>query len=101
LLGGQYPSLESVFETSVLFLLLIVVYSVLEEIVFRGVLQGWWIKRWKSSVIGISYANIVISGVFVLMYLIYHAPLMAVAIFIPSLVFDFFRFNPGINMPWS
>ena len=72
---------------------LVLVIPVLEELVFRGLLQGWLIKQpWAGGqVLGISFANIMTSLLFASLHFIYHEPLMAIAIFFPSLVFGYFR----------
>ena len=76
-----------------LFLSLVLIQPVLEEMVSRGALQGWLIqKSWGTPCwIGFSAANMMTSIVFVLMHLFYHAPLMAVMVMVPSLVFGYFR----------
>jgi len=76
-----------------LFVSLVLVQPVLEEIVFRGALQGWLIKKnWgHRHIIGITSANVVTSIVFVAMHFLYHAPLMALLVLIPSLLFGYFR----------
>jgi len=76
-----------------LFLSLVLFQPVLEEIVFRGVLQGYVFRRaWgQQTILGLSLANIVTSLIFMLMHLFYHAPLMAMLVIVPSLVFGYFR----------
>jgi len=76
-----------------LFLSLVLFQPVLEEIVFRGVLQGYVFRRaWgQQTILGLSLANIVTSFIFVLMHLFYHAPLMAMLVIVPSLAFGYFR----------
>ena len=85
--------LEWVSAAPLLFLMLILVRPVLEEIVFRGLLQGWSIKQsWgRESIVGITYANITISIVFAALHLMSLTPFMAALVFIPSLVFGYFR----------
>ncbi len=89
------PSLDLawVLATPLLFLMLVIVQPVLEEFLFRDLLQGWLIKQsWAQGQISyISFANVVTSLLFTGMHFISHAPLMAVAVFIPSLVFGYFR----------
>jgi uncharacterized protein len=64
-----------------------------EEFVFRGVLQprlaetAFGAKRW----LGLSGANLIASFAFSALHVIHHPPLWAAATFIPSLVFGFFR----------
>ncbi len=76
-----------------LFLSLVSVQPLLEEIVFRGWLQGWFMeKEWgRCCLLKISSANMVTSALFVAMHLFYHAPLMALLVFVPSLLFGYFR----------
>jgi len=84
-------SVAWIFSASWLFLSLIVVQPLLEEIVFRGGLQSWISEKRHQVVVGLSFANIITSFIFVAMHLFYHAPLMAALVFIPSLVFGYFR----------
>jgi len=75
------------------FLLSAVVYPVLEEIVFRGGVQTYLLGRPRLGRcrFGISGANVLTSLVFSLFHLVAHAPLWALAVFVPSLVFGYFR----------
>jgi len=92
-LDAPQPSLDWIVLAPWLFLSLVIVQPVLEEIVFRGWLQGWLMKKeWGSHrLLTISVANILTSIVFVVMHLFYHAPLMALLVFVPSLLFGYFR----------
>ncbi len=76
-----------------MFLLLAVVYPVLEEIVFRGGLQKqlhrWLNTSWRIGVV--SLPNLLTSLVFSAMHLFYHPPLWAAAVVLPSLVFGYFK----------
>ena len=75
------------------FILLSFVYPILEEIVFRGLLQGtllkWGMRKrlWR----GISQANGLTSIVFMLAHFIYHSWIWAVAVLVPSVIFGYFR----------
>lgn len=74
-------------------LLLALVYPVLEEIVFRGALQPALTSRvarwsWPGPV---SLANVLSSLGFAALHLFHHSPAWAAAVFVPSLVFGFFR----------
>ncbi len=74
------------------FLIPAVVYPILEELVFRGFVQELLMKFSKGKRIGLlSLANVVTSILFAAMHLIYHAVLWAVAVFIPSLLFGYFK----------
>jgi len=82
-----------VFASPLLFIMLILVRPVLEEIVFRGLLQGWCLKlAWgKRDFYGLTAANIATSIVFTGLHFFTHAWLMAALVFIPSLLFGYFR----------
>ncbi len=70
------------------------IYPLLEEIAFRGLLQGW-LARLESverlSVAAISGANLVTSLLFAAAHLLHHSPLWAALVIGPSLVFGWFR----------
>jgi len=76
-----------------LFLLAVIVYPVLEEIVFRGALQGWLLEnsKFRRSFAGISVANGMTSLLFAAMHLINQSPFWAALIVLPSLVFGWAR----------
>ena len=75
------------------FILLVVIYPVLEELVFRGALQGWLLSRswgliaWRQ----VTVANALASAVFALLHVIINPVYLSVAVIIPSLVFGYFR----------
>jgi len=75
------------------FLMLVLIYPIFEEIVFRGALQGWLRnKTWgKFHCFHLSYANFITSLLFSVLHLYSHTPLAAAAVFLPSLVFGYFR----------
>jgi membrane protease YdiL (CAAX protease family) len=64
-----------------------------EELLFRGVVQGHLYQmRWgQRRLLYISTANLFTSLAFVCLHLFYHPTLWAGAIFFPSLVFGYFR----------
>lgn len=99
--GNQSPDLAWPLRFPGQFLLLCVVYPVLEELAFRGFLQGFFRqKAWGlRSAGGMSAANLVTSLVFALSHLWRHAPLWAGLTFFPSLVFGFFRDRSGSVVP--
>lgn len=74
-------------------LLSVLVYPVLEEIVFRGFLQEWLLIRpaFQPSRYGITLANVATSCVFALLHLMSQPPLWALSIVFPSLVFGWLR----------
>ena len=75
------------------FFLLIVFYPIIEELAFRGVIQEFLGKQFSSAfnLFGISIANILTSVLFVGMHLFHHPLIWALATFIPSLVFGYFK----------
>jgi membrane protease YdiL (CAAX protease family) len=77
------------------------IYPVLEEAVFRGLIQEHfhrmpWGKRpiWKAST-----ANVVTSLIFAGGHLMFHSPLHAIWVFVPSLIFGHFRDRYGGIVP--
>jgi len=75
------------------FLLAVVAYPIVEEIVFRGALQGWLLEKTnlRRSFAGISAANGITSLVFAAMHLFNQSPFWALLIVFPSLVFGWAR----------
>lgn len=83
-----------------LFLSLVLLYPVLEEIVFRGLLQGWLLDReWGRRHFGpVSAANAIAAAAFTLAHLIHQPPAWAAAVIVPALLFGYFREVHGL---WS
>jgi len=78
----------------------VLIYPLLEEIVFRGALQGFLMERLSGKRLphwlgGLSLANLITSLVFAAMHLFNQSPLWAALIFIPSLVFGWAREATG------
>ena len=75
----------------------IIFYPVVEELAFRGVIQEFIASKTKQypSFFYLSVANIVTSLLFVAMHFVHHTPLWAVLVFIPSLVFGYFKEQYG------
>jgi membrane protease YdiL (CAAX protease family) len=72
------------------------VYPVLEEIVFRGLIQELVHEYVSPRSFGpVTAANLLTSLLFTAMHFIYHAPLWASLVFLPSLVFGFFKDRTG------
>lgn len=65
----------------------------LEEVLFRGIIQGQVAQnKWGKPVCcGVSGANLFTTILFALSHLIHHTPIWAVAAVAPSLVFGHFR----------
>ena len=72
---------------------MLLLYPLVEEWVFRGVLQGALLERaWgRQHRLGISQANLLTSMAFMLLHLVNHPPLRAFSIMVPSLVLGHFR----------
>ncbi len=77
----------------ILFLQAALLYPLVEELVFRGLLQErlWQTRLSRMSIYCISLPNIVTSVVFTALHFLAHPPAWALAVIIPSLVFGFFR----------
>lgn len=70
---------------------LVLLFPVLEELLFRGLLQGA-IARWHQARLGpLTHANLATSGLFALAHLFSHPPPWALATLLPSLIFGHFR----------
>jgi len=72
---------------------LIIWQPLVEEVLFRGIIQGQFARReWGSRAwLGISNANVVTSILFVAIHMINSTPLFALTVIAPSLVFGYFR----------
>lgn len=64
-----------------------------EEVMFRGLIQGQLLKSgWgRTQWCGLSAANLVSSLTFTAMHFLYHPPLWAASVLVPSLVFGWLR----------
>ena len=69
--------------------MLLVISPVLEEIVFRGLLQEWLSKRFAQRLGCLSLANVLTSLAFAALHLFHQSLLWSALIFFPSLVFGF------------
>ncbi|MBF0281696.1 MAG: JDVT-CTERM system CAAX-type protease [Zetaproteobacteria bacterium] len=81
------------FQRPLLFISIIFIQPILEELLFRGALQGWLINQpWASTTwLHISLANLMTSMLFSLLHIFAHPPLISALVFIPSLIFGHFR----------
>jgi len=72
---------------------LVFLYPMIEELIFRGLVQEYIEKKISKNTIlkALSWANIFTSLLFVLMHFIYHSPIWAMLVFFPSLVFGYFK----------
>ncbi len=79
-------------DTTFLFFL-IIFYPIVEELAFRGLIQEYLIKKTKGSTV-LSYfsmGNILTSILFVSIHFVHHSPLWAMLVFVPSLIFGYFK----------
>lgn len=75
-----------------LFLMPALIYPVLEEIAFRGLLQELVREHVSRASFGpLSHANLLTSAVFTALHFLNHPPLWAAPVLFPSLVFGFFK----------
>jgi membrane protease YdiL (CAAX protease family) len=76
-----------------LWLSLVIWQPIIEEILFRGIVQGqlrkttWGQRAWLN----ISAANVLTSIMFVFMHMINNPPLFSISVIVPSLLFGYFR----------
>ena len=80
---------------------LVFLYPMIEELIFRGLVQEYIEKKISKNTIlkALSWANIFTSLLFVLMHFIYHSPIWAMLVFFPSLVFGYFKERYGHIIP--
>ena len=80
---------------------LVIWQPILEELLFRGVIQGQLrLRGWgREKVWGITRANLLASLLFGLAHVFYHPPLWALSVFVPSIIFGFFRDRYGSIYP--
>jgi len=91
--GSTLTGLKWLTENPLLFLQLALLYPIVEELVFRGLLQEtlWQTRLSRLSIYCISMPNILTSIIFTAFHFLAHPPVWALAVIIPSLVFGFFR----------
>jgi hypothetical protein len=83
------------------FLRFTLIYPVLEELVFRGLIQENFLRAsWgKRQIAKVSVANVATSVLFATSHLLFHSPLRAAGVFFPSLIFGYFRDRYGRIVP--
>jgi len=80
---------------------LVLVQPLLEELVFRGILQGQLLRLTaaRRAAGPLSWANLAVSAAFAALHLPTQAPASALAVFFPSLVFGHLRERFGSVWP--
>lgn len=94
LMDWLLPALREDIRLSMPLVLSMVLWQPLvEELLFRGVIQGQLEKKmWaQRRFAGLSFANYVTTLLFSLAHLVHHPPLWAAAVVTPSLLFGYFR----------
>ncbi|MDH5229183.1 MAG: JDVT-CTERM system glutamic-type intramembrane protease [Gammaproteobacteria bacterium] len=72
--------------------LLVGVYPLLEEYVFRGLFQTYCLKKLQGSINPwLSFANLITSVVFACSHLLVNFTLLSVLTFFPSLIYGYYR----------
>jgi membrane protease YdiL (CAAX protease family) len=86
-------NLGQIFHHPFQFFYLIIILPIVEELAFRGFLQGYLLKyNWAlSKIVWISYANLLTSIFFALAHLLHQAIFWSVAVILPSLAFGYLR----------
>lgn len=79
--------------TPIISLNMLLVYPIVEEWGFRGVIQEILLNRtWaRRNYYGVSHANLMTSCLFVAFHLINQLPLFAALVFLPSIIFGYFK----------
>ncbi|GBO90309.1 MULTISPECIES: JDVT-CTERM system glutamic-type intramembrane protease MrtJ [Marinobacter] len=74
---------------------------IIEELAFRGVVQGWLstTQVGQRRFAGLSCSNLIAALLFTAWHLVYRTDLMAWLVFIPALVFGYFRDRHGSLVP--
>ncbi len=72
-------------------LTLVLLFPIIEEILFRGFIQSFLAKRLHQRWFIFSLANVLSSILFVLAHFINRPPVCALAVLIPSLVFGYIQ----------
>lgn len=72
---------------------LVLLQPLLEELLFRGLLQGWLLARpWgRRQFGGFTLANLLATLLFTALHFISHPPLWAAGVLLPSLLYGYFR----------
>lgn len=82
-------------EPTFAFVLVIAVYPLLEEWLFRGEVQPFLARRLDMAIGPLTLANTATSALFAALHLLFHPPGWAAAVFLPSLIFGYFRERSG------
>lgn len=93
---GQQPDFSWPLQSPARFLYPALLYPVVEELVFRGLVQELIHRYLKAWTLGpLTHANIFTSLLFTALHFFSHPPLWAAAVLAPSLLFGFFKDRSG------
>lgn len=89
----QTIDLKNILSDTKSLFFLIVFYPVIEELAFRGMIQEYIASKTKqySTFYFFTLANILTSVLFVLIHFVHNTPVWALFVFIPSLIFGYFK----------
>jgi membrane protease YdiL (CAAX protease family) len=90
------PVLDWPLREPLRFLFPALLYPVVEELIFRGLLQDSahrYLKAWQLG--PLTHANLLVSVLFTALHFINHPPGWAAAVLIPSLIFGYFKDRSG------
>lgn len=95
-LEAPRPDLAWPLREPLRFLYPALLYPIIEELIFRGFIQELAHRHLKTWRLGpLSHANIITSVLFSGLHFFNHPPLWAAAVFLPSLLFGFFKDRSG------
>ena len=89
----QYFDLKLIsFDLTFLFFV-IIFYPIVEELIFRGVILEFIASKTKQfrPFFHLTIANVTTSLLFVAMHFVHHSPTWALLVFVPSLIFGYFK----------
>jgi CAAX protease family protein len=96
LITRPQPNLAWPLREPLVFIYPALLYPIVEELVFRGLLQDLAHRHLKAWRLGpLTHANILTSLVFTALHFVNHPPLWAAAVLVPSLLFGFFKDRSG------
>lgn len=80
---------------------LVLLQPLVEELLFRGLLQGWLAERaWaRRQWAGFSLANLLAALAFTAPHFLHHPPLWAAGVLLPGLLFGYFRDRHASVLP--
>lgn len=78
---------------------LVLLYPVVEEIIFRGMVQPYIANRQPHKVLKLSVANLLTSALFASIHLLNQPVIWALATFFPSLIFGYCKERYQILLP--